>query len=221
MDIIIIVIILVICCCCCILGGGGYYYINYVAPKSASNNTSTPSSSDNTSTPTTSSNTPPPPPTTLSPTTPAPLQIPVPIVTGFNAPTGEYSSCCNKDCCNNSDVCNNNAINKQCNCRMDFKVLYQVTVNGVKWTSPPSAIIGTSDNCFIYWNPTLYFNITNPPISISSDIKLILLTSRSGENNWYYSKVEPFTIEVSADKTKYTSGIKFSGATATFDSKYT
>jgi len=104
---------------------------------------------------------------------------------------------------------------------MDFKVLYQVTVNGVKWTSPPSAIIGISDNCFIYWNPTLYFNITNPPISISSDIKLILLTSRSGENNWYYSKVEPFTIEVSADKTKYTGGIKFSGETATFGPKYT
>ena len=207
MDIIIIIIILIICCCCCIIvGGGGYYYINYIAPNntqgllSPSSNTSAPSSSGNTTAPSTSNR---PPPTTLSP-----LQIPAPIVTSFNAPLGEYSSNCVPQ-------------TSSCNCRMDFKVLYQVTVNGVKSTSPPSAVIGTSDNCNVYWNPTLYFTITNPPINISNDIKLILLTSRSGENNWYYSKVESFTIEVSADKTKYTGRIKFSGETATFGSKYT
>ena len=208
MDIIIIVIILVICCCCfCILGGGGYYYMNYMAPSSdnntsaptsASNNTSAPSSSDNTSASSSGNNT----------STPPPLQIPAPIVTDFNAPSGEYSSNCVPQ-------------TSSCNCRMDFKVLYQVTVNGVKSTSPPSSVIGTSNNCNVYWNPTLYFTITNPPINISNDIKLILLTSRSGENNWYYSKVNPFTIEVSADKTNYTGGIKFGGATATFGPKYT
>jgi hypothetical protein len=97
---------------------------------------------------------------------------------------------------------------------MDFKVLYEVTVNGVKLKSPPSEKFGPSDNCYVYWNPTIYFTITNPPTNISSDIKIILLTSRFNENNWYYSKVEPLTFNT--DK-----NIRFTGETATFGPKYT
>jgi hypothetical protein len=205
MDIIIIVIILVICCCCCIiLGGGGYYFLQ----KNNDNTQSAPASDSNALTPAPTT----PAPTTPAPTTPAPLQIPAPIVTDFNAPLGEYSSWCDESKKDDS--------NKSCNCKMEFKVLYTTTVNGVVYNSLPSDVIGIADNCFWYWNPTIYFTITNAPINISSDIKLILLTSRSGENNWYYSKAEPFKIVVSDNKIIYT-GIKFSGATATFNSKYT
>ena len=128
------------------------------------------------------------------------LSIPVPIVTNFSAPTGEYGSNCVPQ-------------NSSCNCRMHWRVLYQVTVNGVKSISPPSEIFGTSDNCNYYWNPTLYFTITNPPINISSDIKLILLTCKDGEKKWYYSKIGPITITGN-------NNIKFSGETATFGSEY-
>jgi hypothetical protein len=141
-------------------------------------------------------------PITQSSTTTSELSIPAPIVTNFRAPTGEYGSNCVPQ-------------NSSCNCRMLWKVLYQVTVNGVKSMSPPSAMIGISDNCNFYWNPTLYFTINNPPTDISSDIKLILLTQKAGENKWWYSKAAPLTI------TGNNNDIKFEGETATFGEEYT
>jgi hypothetical protein len=106
---------------------------------------------------------------------------------------------------------------------MDFKILYEVTVNGVKLRSPPSEKFGPSNNCYVYWNPTIYFWITNPPTNISSDIKIILLTSKFDKNDWHYSKVEPFTYNKNAIGPwgiKYDKYIKFAGQTATYDIKY-
>ena len=97
---------------------------------------------------------------------------------------------------------------------MDFKVLYEVTVNGNKKISEVSDIIGTGNNCNVYWNPTLYFNIVNPPTT-SGTIKLILLTSRSGENNWYYSKATPISINQTANQP-----VKFTGETAAFGKSF-
>jgi hypothetical protein len=94
---------------------------------------------------------------------------------------------------------------------MDFKVLYEVTVNGVRLKSLPSEKIGFSNNCYVYWNPTIYFTITNPPTNISSDIKIILLISKMDKNEWYYSKVAPFTFNTSKD-------IKFTGVNSSFRS---
>jgi hypothetical protein len=89
---------------------------------------------------------------------------------------------------------------------MDFKIIYEVNVNGNKKMSEISDIIGTANNCNTYWNPTLYFKISNPPIF---ETKLILLTSRSGENNWFYSKATPITINQTPNQS-----IKFGGETA-------
>ncbi len=122
-----------------------------------------------------------------------------PVANNFSAPIGEYSSACNPQ-------------NSSCNCRMDWKFLYRATFNGVLYQSLPSNIIGTSDNCNWYWNPTIYFNIVNPPQS-PNDIDVVLLTSRSGENNWYYSNVPPIKLD------RNNLRVRFSGTTAVFGNK--
>jgi hypothetical protein len=113
---------------------------------------------------------------------------------------------------------------------MDFKVLYRKTLNGMSYDSLPSNIIGFSDNCDTYWNPTLYFNISNPP-NPSDNISVVLLTSKHNQNNWYYSDVSPINLTDAINNDVYNKNVlnktpkvkpipKFSGTTATFGLKY-
>jgi hypothetical protein len=137
---------------------------------------------------------------------------PTPIVTNFDAPLGEYSSCCNVSCTND--------VNSNCNCMMDYIVLYRKTFDGMYYDSLPSNIMGPSNNCHTYWNPTLYFKISNPP-NPSNNISIVLLTSKHKENNWYYSDVPPLNLKDTLVNDILNNRIpKFSGATATFGSKY-
>ena len=142
-------------------------------------------------------------------------KLPTPIVTNFDAPLGEYSSCCNEGC---TDAVSN------CNCMMYFKVIYRKTINGMYYDSLPSITMGPSKNCNTYWNPTLYFKIINPP-NPSDNISIVLLTSKNENSNWYYSDVSPISLTDAINNDKLNQTLtkkipKFSGTTATFASKY-
>jgi hypothetical protein len=127
------------------------------------------------------------------------IELNYPITKNFDAPLGQYSSNCGSDC----------------NCHMDFKVLYEVTKNNIKYRSYSSNIIGTANNCPNYWNPTLYFTITNKP-NINETVNLVLLVSRAGKNDWYYTTADPITLESAQEQ-----NIRIGGGTATFGEKYT
>ncbi len=125
------------------------------------------------------------------------IEMNYPLTKDFNAPLGEYGSNCGNDC----------------NCHMDFKVIYEVTKNNIKYRSLSSNIIGTANNCNWYWNPTLYFTITNRP-QINETVDLVLLASRAGKNDWYYTTAQPITVNTQEQN------IRIGGGTATFAAKY-